>query len=303
MWRFWRSHGLRHRLQQSAEIAVGGDYSGRVFLKRSAHHIEAAKKRIKLLRIRWIECCCIDRSRFGVGFPFNLERVLRRGRTDRRDVAFLLAADVRRLTASLGTEPRSDLMSLARHALDNLLRNRWIVFAALETFVEQFDSEIGNFLPGAFRNLFLNFAAPGFNVGNCAGQKRAAFLQLLVPQRLSPFRYPNDFHKIMRGDGGAGLAAEDVIEARKRAALVIEPIVVEEWVADPPPGEAIDNDVELILGRAFSRWPVPGQDAFIEAVHLVDHRQLDLQSWARDGANDFAKTRDDDVFVLMNNEQ
>src|SRR6266496_72205 len=142
MWRFWWSHGLRHRLQQSAEIAVGGDYSGRVFLKRSAHHIEAAKKRIKLLRIRWIECCGIDRSRFGVGFPFNLERVLRRGGTDRGNIAFLLAADVRRLTASLGTEPRSDLMSLARHALNNLLCNRWIVFAALETFVEQFDSVI-----------------------------------------------------------------------------------------------------------------------------------------------------------------
>ena len=106
----------------------------------------------------------------------------------------------------------------------------------------------------------------------------------------------------MRGDGGAGLAAEDVIEARKRAALVIEPIVVEEWIADPPPGEAIDNDVELILGRSFSRWPVPGQDALIEAVHLVDHRQLDLQSGVRDSADDFAKTRYDDVFVLMDDE-
>src|SRR5437762_1821846 len=106
----------------------------------------------------------------------------------------------------------------------------------------------------------------------------------------------------MRGDGGAGLAAEDVIEARKRAALVIEPIVVEEGIADTPTGEAIDNNVELVLGRAFSRWPVPGQDALIEAVHLINDRQLDLQSGIRDGADDFAKTRDDDVFVLMDDE-
>src|SRR6266446_167436 len=166
--RFWRRHCLAHRLEHSAQIAVRRDDRGGVLLESDSHDVQAAEKGIKFLCVGRIESCRINRSRLGVGFALSLERVLRRGGTDRGDIAFPLTANVRSLAASFGTEPRSDLMSLTRHALDDLLRNRWIIFAALETLIEQFDSEIGNFLPGPFRNLFLNFAAPEFNVGNCA---------------------------------------------------------------------------------------------------------------------------------------
>src|SRR5437762_10866285 len=135
-------------------------------------------------------------------------------------------------------------MPLARHAFNDFLRDRWIVFAALETFIEQFDSEIGNLLPGAFRDLFLNFAAPELNIGNCARQKRAAFFQLLVAQRFSSFGYSNNFDEIVCGDGGARLAAEDVVKARERTAFFVEPIIVQERIADTPSGGAIDNDVQ-----------------------------------------------------------
>src|SRR5205814_7828421 len=101
----------------------------------------------------------------------------RRG-TDGGHIAFLLTANVRGLAAPLGAEACCDLMPLARHALNDFLGDRWIVFAALETFIEQFDSEIGNLFPGAFGNLFLNFAPPELNIGNCAVQYRAAFFQL-----------------------------------------------------------------------------------------------------------------------------
>src|SRR4029077_1641307 len=162
---------------------------------------------------RRIECCGIDGSRLRVGFALNLERVLCRGGTDRCHIAFLLTTDVRGLAASLRTEPSGDLMPLARHALNDLLRNRWIVFAALETFIEQFDSEIGNLLPRAFCNLFLNFTAPEFNIGNRARQHGPAFLQLLVAQRLSSFGYANNLDEIVRGDGGARFAAQNIIQA------------------------------------------------------------------------------------------
>ena len=107
----------------------------------------------------------------------------------------------------------------------------------------------------------------------------------------------------MRSDSGPRFAAENIIQARECAALVIEPIVVEERIADPPPSETIDNDVELVFGRAFGRRAVPGEDALIESVHFIDDRQLDLQSGVGDRANDFAETRDDHSFILMDNEQ
>jgi hypothetical protein len=107
----------------------------------------------------------------------------------------------------------------------------------------------------------------------------------------------------VRGDGGARLAAEDVVKARERTAFVIEPIVVQERIADMPPGKAIDNNVELVLGRAFRRRSVPRKDALIEPVHFIDDWQLDLQSGIGDGPNDFTEPCNDDVFVLIDNEQ
>src|SRR5206468_10745939 len=47
----WRSHNLSHRLQHSAQIAVGGDDCCCVFFKRNAHHVEASQKRVKFLAI------------------------------------------------------------------------------------------------------------------------------------------------------------------------------------------------------------------------------------------------------------
>src|SRR5215217_2651031 len=107
----------------------------------------------------------------------------------------------------------------------------------------------------------------------------------------------------MRGHRGAGFAAQDVIQARERTALVIESIVVQDWIADAPARETIHNNVEFVLGRAFGRRTVPGENAFIEALYLVDNRQLHLQSRRSDGANDFAETGDDYVFILLHHKE
>src|SRR5438876_160303 len=85
---------------------------------------------------------------------------------------------------------------------------------------------------------------------------------------------------------------------RKRAAFVIEPIVVENRIADVPARKAIHDDVEFVLGGAFRRRSIPGQDALVEAVHFVDDRQLYLQSGRGDRANNFAETRNDNVLIL-----
>ncbi len=295
---FW-SHGFSHRFEHSAEIAVGGEDRRCVLFERSAHNVEAAKERIEFLLIRRAECSGVDRSCFGVGFPFDFERILGRRGTYRGDVAFLLAADVRGFAAPLGTEACRDLVPLARHSLDDFLRDRRIVFAALKTFVQQFDPEVGDLLTRALSDLFLDFAASKFDIGNGGGKNRAGFLQLLVAHRFPPFGYANDFDQIMRGDCSAGFAAENVVQARQRAPLIIEPVVVEHRIAESPPGETINDDVEFIFGRTFGRRPVPGEDAFVEPLHFIEDRQLHFQPGRVNRANDLSEPRDDDRFVLM----
>src|SRR5712671_7491143 len=296
--RVFRSHSFGHRFQHSTEIAVGREDCRRVLFKRSAHDIEAAQKRIEFLLVRRAKSCGVNRRGFGVRFAFNFKGVLCGGGTDRGDVAFLLAVNIRGLAAAFGTESGRDLVPLARHALDDFLRHRRVVFAAFKTFVEQFDPEVGDFLTRALGDLFLYFAAPVLNIGNCGGQNRARLLQLLVAHRFPPFGYANDFDQIMCGDCSAGFAAENVVEARERAPLVIEPIVVQHRIADPPPGETIDDNVELIFGWTFDGWPVPGEDAFVEPLQLIDDWQLHLQAGRGDGTNDLAETRNDHRFVL-----
>src|SRR5207249_1461537 len=77
--------------------------------------------------------------------------------------------DICRLSAAFGTKARGDLMPLTRHAFNNFLSDRRIVFAALEPFVEQLDSEIGNFLASALRDLFFDLSATEFDFRNGAG--------------------------------------------------------------------------------------------------------------------------------------
>src|SRR5437868_302948 len=194
-------------------------------------------------------------------------------------------------------------MSLTRHALNDFLRDGGIVLAALESFVEQFNSEIGNLLSSAFCNLFFDFATPEFNVRNCRGQDRAAFFQLLVAHRFSPLGHTDDLYKVVRGNSGSRFASKNVIQPRQRTAFVIEPIIVQERIADTPSSKTIDNNVELVFGRAFSRRSVPGEDTLVKTVHFIEHGQFDLQSAACDRANDFAETRDDHSFILMDNEK
>src|SRR5436190_3055422 len=104
----------------------------------------------------------------------------------------------------------------------------------------------------------------------------------------------------MCGNCSAGFAAENIVEARERAPLVIEPIVVQHRIADPPPGKTIDDDIELVFGWTFDGRPVPGEDAFVEPLQLIDDRQLHLQPGRGDCANDYAEPYNDLGFILVN---
>ena len=136
-----------------------------------------------------------------------------------------------------------------------------------------------------------------------AGQDRSRFLEFWIVQRRAALRQPNDLDQVVRRHRGARLAPEDVVEARERAALVVQAVKIEERVADFPAREAIDDQVKLVLGRAFRRRAVPGEDAVVEAMHRVDERHLELQAGRFFDADRFAETRHDRGFVLMHDEE
>src|SRR5260370_7669156 len=133
MSRFCWSRRFGHRFEHSAQITVGGDDSGGVFLERGTHDIEAAQEGIKFLRIGGIEGCGINGGGFRVGFAFDLERVLRRSGTDRCNVAFFLAANIRSFTTAFGTEARGGLMSFAPHPFNDFLATPWLSLPPLTT--------------------------------------------------------------------------------------------------------------------------------------------------------------------------
>src|SRR6266498_5830249 len=132
----WRCSSWSHGFEQSAEFAIRRNHCRGILFKSSAHDVEAAKEGIKFLRLGRIECRRINGSRFGIGFAFDLERIFGGSRTDRGNVAFFLAADIRGFATAFGTESRRDLMPLTRHAFDDFLGDCGIVFAALKAFVE-----------------------------------------------------------------------------------------------------------------------------------------------------------------------
>ena len=88
--------------------------------------------------------------------PSILQGVPIRSRSDRRDFTLLLAINVGRLAFAFRTKARRDLLTLARHAFVDFRRDRGVVFAALETRIEQLDPEVRDFLTGARRDLFLD---------------------------------------------------------------------------------------------------------------------------------------------------
>jgi hypothetical protein len=86
------------------------------------------------------------------------------------------------------------------------------------------------------------------------------------------------------GDGVARLAAEDVVEARLRAALVAQPQEVLQRIGDPPAREQVDGDVELVLGRHVGRVAVPLQHPLVDGLTVWTKGSLSLRPGVVTGA-------------------
>ena len=92
------------------------------------------------------------------------------------DVAFLLSADVGRFAAAFRAEFGSDLVPLTRHSLNDFFGHGRAVLAALEPFIEQFDTEALDLFSSAFRDLLFDRAAAQLDVRQIGGQDRSRLL-------------------------------------------------------------------------------------------------------------------------------
>jgi hypothetical protein len=120
-----------------------------------------------------------------------------------------------------------------------------------------------------------------------------------VAQRHAVLGGADDLDQLVLGDRVAGLAAEDVVEAGLRTALVAQPQEVLQRIGDPPAREEVDRDVELVLGRHVRRAAVPLQHPLVDRIDVLDEGQLELQAGGRDRlADGLAELGDDHLLDL-----
>jgi len=73
----------------------------------------------------------------------------------------------------------------------------------------------------------------------------------------------------MLGDRISGLAAQDVVQAGLSAAFIAQTEKVLEGIRDPPAGEEVDRDVELVRGRHVRWVAIPLENALVDRIDAV----------------------------------
>src|SRR5258706_6081461 len=68
--------------------------------------------------------------------------------------------------------------------------------------------------------------------------------------------------------------------------VVGEPQKVLERIGNPPAGEEVDRDVELVLGWHIGRIAVPFENSLVDQVDVLDEGYLDLQTGSSDRSAD-----------------
>ncbi len=120
-----------------------------------------------------------------------------------------------------------------------------------------------------------------------------------VAQRHAVLGGADDLDQLVLGDGVAGLAAEDVVQAGLGAAFVAQPQEVLQGIGDAPAREEVDRDVELVLGRHVRRTAVPLENALVDRIDLLDEGHLDLEAGGGHGIADrLAELGDDHLLDL-----
>jgi hypothetical protein len=93
-----------------------------------------------------------------------------------------------------------------------------------------------------------------------------------VGRGLAVFRRADHLDEVVRGNGVACFAAEDVIHAGDGAARVAQADEVGFGIGNAPASVGIDGDVELVLGGHLGGDAIPFEHALFDAVHGLDER-------------------------------
>jgi hypothetical protein len=84
--------------------------------------------------------------------------------------------------------------------------------------------------------------------------------------------------QVVVGDHVAGLTIEDVVEPGLRSLLAAQPLVVLEWIGDPPASVGVDVDEPLVPSRHLIGVTIPFQEAVVKVSGLLNEGELELQS-------------------------
>ncbi len=104
----------------------------------------------------------------------------------------------------------------------------------------------------------------------------------------------------MLGNGIAGFAAQNVLEARLRAAFIFQAHEIGLGIIDAPAGKGIDVNIGFVPGRNRDRLAVPFQEPLIDSIHLLDEGQLEMEPRVRGRlAHRLAELGHDDLLGLV----
>src|SRR4029453_2321002 len=159
----------------------------------------------------------------------------------------------------------------------DLRAHTFIVIDPLEPNIEQFDTKHSNLLGSLGEDLLLDQFA------SLLGRHQRPHIELAsrvvredIAQRHTILRGADDLDQLMLGDGISGLTAQNVIQAGLSTAFVVESQKVLERIYNPPAGEEVDRDVELVLGWHIGRITVPLENSLVDKVDVLDEGALGL---------------------------
>src|SRR5690349_21574540 len=261
-----------YALQEFEKVAVRGQDEGRVFGDKGLVGLHGPRELIERHRFRTLVVGRrVDFGRLRVRHAADLLDLPVGFGLDLVHVAQTTAADSGGLAVAFRQEAFRDLPPFADHPVVDLRTHAFVVVDPLEPDIEQLDAEHANLLGRLGEDLLLDLLASLLDRHKRPHVQRPPRVgRQDVAQRYAILGGADDLDQLMFGDGVAGPAAEDIVEAGLSATLVVQPQKVLQRIDDAPAGEKVDRDVELVLGRHVGRIAIPLENPLVDQVDVLD---------------------------------
>ena len=236
----------------------------------------------------------VDPGRLGIGRTADLGRLPPGFGGDLRQFPVHPAEDFGLEALAGGALLRRDPLAFGNHPVIHLEADRLDVVDPLEHHVHQFDAVLRGDLRGGLEH---HVADP---VATDLGRRhQVARLDGGGHEVGGPVGTADDLDQVVLVDQVAHRAVEDVAQQGHRPPFGAHGLEETQRVDDAPARRVVHVDEGLVVGRDLVGITVPDKDALVEILHLLDDRQLELETGSEDRlAHRPAELGDDRLLAL-----